>query len=229
VPFHVDVDPTWFDRIKDTTKEFSDNCEVTEGYYSDNIYYCTFWLPDFEDYARMTDCLYDKGQVKEVFKDAMRHSKPNGIAFAMPSVWMNKRTENGVYVKEWYTNKKTRPDSKFFEEIKETLPDRMYALKGLMKLEDCVMNCAIYDYTHTVKHSYFLYLKRDAETERGIEEIRQNASSNFAYKKSFNVEQGVEFVTQRTTTDNLEFHDFLDIPAGIFDPAFNNLKIPILL
>ena len=117
VPFHVDVDPTWIDRIKDTTKEFSDNCEVTEGYYSDNVYYCTFWLPDFEDYSRMTDCLYDKGQVKEVFKDAMRHSKPNGIAFAMPSVWMNKRTENGDYVKEWYTNKKTRPDSKFFEEI----------------------------------------------------------------------------------------------------------------
>jgi len=228
-PFHIDIDPTWVDRMQATTKEFSDNCEVTSGYYGDNVFYCSFWLPEYEDYSRMTDCLYDKGQVKEVFKDAMRHSKPNGIAFAMPSVWMNKRTQDGVYVKEWYTNKKTRPNSKFLEEIKETLPARQYALKGYMKLNDCVLNCAIYDWTHSIKHSYFLYTKRDESTEREIDDIRQNASENFTHKKIHNQENGIDYIIGRDITDCLEFHDFSHIPEGIFPPGFTDLKIPILL
>jgi hypothetical protein len=229
VPFHNEVDPTWLDRIKDTTKEFSDNCEVTWGYHGDNILRYTFHLPGYDDYVKMTDCLYDKGQVKEVFKDAMRHTKTNGIAFAMPSWWTNKTTENGVYVKEWYTNKKTRPDSKFLEESRSTLEHRLYALKTYMGLKDCIMNCALYDYTHTIKHSYFLYLKRDQETEKDIDVIRQNASQNFAFKKLHNAENGVDYHIGRNNTTCFSDHDFGDIPEGVFDKAFTDLTIPLLV
>ena len=229
IPFHNEIDPTWFDRVKDTTKEFADDCEVTFGYHGDNILYYTFWLPGHTEYAKMSDCLYDKGQLKEVFKDAMRHTKTNGIAFAMPSIWMNKVNENGSYVKEWYTNKKTRADSKFLEELKSTLPARMYALKTYMGLKDCILNCAIYNYTHTIKHSYFLYLKRDQETELEIDDIRQNASENFGFKKIHNQENGIEYVIGRSNTTCFDNHDFSDIPAGIFDDAFLKLQIPIRL
>lgn len=228
VPFHTDVDTTWFDRIKETTKEFSDDCLVEMDTIGDRYLRVHFWLPELADYLRMTDCLYVKGQVKEVFKDAMKHTKNNKIAFAMPSWHMNKRNANGIYVKEWYTNKKTRPDSKFLEEVKDTLEDRMYAFKGYMSLPDCIMNNAVYDYEHRIKHAYFLFLKRDEETERQIDDFRQNASKNYAYKRHFNQEQGVEAMIRQTTTTNLEYHDFHDIPPGIFDPEFNALKIPLL-
>jgi hypothetical protein len=228
-PFHVDVDPTWLDKMKATTKEFSDDCKVTSGYYGDNIFYCSFWLPSYEDYVRMTDCLYDKGQIKEVFKDAMRHSKPNRIALAMPSVWMDKRSVDGNYIKEWYTNKKSRPDSKFLEEVKETLPARQYALKGYMGVTDCVLNSTIYDHTHSIKHSYFLYTKRDESTEREIDDIRKNASENFAFKKIHNQENGIEYVIGKDPTTCIEYHDFSNVPDGIFPPGFTDLKIPILL
>jgi hypothetical protein len=227
VPFHNEIDPTWLDRLKDTTKEFTDDCEITWGYEGDNILRYTFYIPGLDEYQRMTDCLYDKGQLKEVFKDAMRHSKPNGIAFAMPSWWLNKVNENGTYVKEWYTNKKTRPEGKFLEEVKDTLPDRMFALKTYMSLKDCIMNCAVYDYTHTIKHSYFLYLKRDNETERDIDIIRQNASKNYQYKKLHNAENGIEYVIGRNDTTCFENHDFGDITEGTFSPDFTNLIIPI--
>ncbi len=91
------------------------------------------------------------------------------------------------------------------------------------------MNCAVYDWTHSIKHSYFLYTKRDEETEREIDVIRQNASENFAYKKIHNQENGVEYVIGRDLTDCLEFHDFSHIPEGTFPPGFTDLKIPILL
>ena len=226
-PFHIEVDPTWVDRMKDTTKEFTDDCEITHGYEGDNIYRLTFNLPGYDEYAKMTDCLYDKGQVKEVFKDAMRHTKVNGIAFAMPSWRMDKTNENGIYVKEWYTNKKTTPEGKFLEEVKETLPDRMYALKTYMKLNDCIMNCAIYDYTHSIKHSYFLYLKRDMQTERDIDDIRINASKNYAYKKIHNATNGIEYVIGKNETSTFETHDFGDIPAGVFPEDFTKIVIPI--
>jgi hypothetical protein len=228
VPFHTQVDTTWIDRIKETTGEFTDDCLVEMDYVGDRFLRVHYWLPELEDYLRMTDCLYAKGQIKEVFKDAMRHSKNNRIAFAMPSWHMNKRNENGIYVKEWYTNKKTRPDSKFLEEVKDTLEDRMYAFKGYMSLEDCIMNCAVYDYDHSVKHSYFLFLKRDEETEKAIDDFRTNASKNYAYKRHFNREQGVEAMINRCETSNLQYHDFHDIPPGIFTPEFNSLNIPLL-
>lgn len=227
IPFHVEVDPTWVDRMKDTTKEFTDECEITYGFEGDHVFRFTFNLPGYTEYAKMTDCLYDKGQVKEVFKDAMRHTKNNGIAFAMPSWWMNKTTENGVYVKEWYTNKKTFPEGKFLEEVKETLPDRMFALKTYMSFKDCIMNCAIYDYTHTIKHSYFLYLKRDSETEKDIDVIRQNASKNFAFKKTHNAENGIEYQIGLTNTTCFDNHDFGDINPSVFPAGFTDLTIPI--
>jgi hypothetical protein len=228
VPFHTEADTTWLDRMKETTKEFSDDCHVDMKYIGDRYLQVNFWLPELEDYLRMTDCLYVKGQIKEVFKDAMRHSKPNRIAFAMPSWYMNKRTADGVYVKEWYTNKKTREDSKFLEEVKETLEDRMTAFKGYMSLKDCVMNCAVYDYDHRIKHSYFLYTKRDEETEREIDVLRQTASMNYKYKREFNEQQGVEAMIRIGSTTVLDYHDFHDIPSGIFDPEFNSLQIPLL-
>lgn len=227
VPFHNEKDTTWLDRMKDATKEFTNDCEITWGYEGDNILRYTFYLPGYEEYAKMTDCLYDKGQVKEVFKDAMRHTKTNGIAFAMPSWWLSKTNDNGIYVKEWYTNKKTNPAGKFLEEVKETLPDRMFALKTYMGLKDCIMNCAIYDYTHTIKHSYFLYLKRDSETEKDIDVIRQNASKNFAFKKTHNAENGIQYAIGLTNTSCFDTHDFGDIPSGVFDENFTNLVIPI--
>lgn len=227
VPFHNEVDPTWLDRLKDTTKEFTDDCEITWGYEGDNILRYTFYIPGHAEYVRMTDCLYDTGQLKEVFKDAMRHTKTNGIAFAMPSWWLNKTNENGIYVKEWYTNKKTRPDSKFLEELKTTLPDRMFALKTYMGIKDCIMNCAIYDYTHSIKHSYFLYLKRDVETEKDIDVIRANASKNYTYKKTHNAENGVEYHIGLTNTTCFDNHDFGDIPLGVFPDGFTDLTIPI--
>lgn len=228
VKFHTEIDETWFDRIKNTTKEFSDDCQVDMEYIGDQYLRVNFWLPDFEDYVRMTDCLYDKGQLKDVFKDAMRYSKNNHIGFAMPSWWLNKRTESGTYFKEWYTNKKTRTDSKFLEEIKNTLTDRITALKMYMQLEDCIMNSAVYDYTHTVKHSYFLYVKRDYETENKIDIIKSTCPMNYAYKRLFNEEQGVEFTWKQVYTNQLNVHDFHDIPDGIFSPEFKNLNIPIL-
>lgn len=227
VPFHNEVDATWLDRLKDTTKEFTDDCEITWGYEGDNILRYTFYLPEYDNYARMTNCLYDKGQVKEVFKDAMRHTKNNGIAFAMPSWWLTKTNDNGVYIKEWYINKKTYPEGKFLEEVKTTLEDRMYALKTYMSLKDCIMNCAIYDYTHSIKHSYFLYLKRDNETERDIDPIRQNASKNFSYKKQHNLENGIQYKIGLTPTTCFEHHDFGDIPDGVFESEFVSLQIPI--
>lgn len=227
VPFHNEIDKTWVDRLKDSTKEFTDDCEITWSYEGDNILRYTFYLKDYIDYARMTDCLYDKGQVKEVFKDAMRHTKNNNIAFAMPSWWMNKINDNGIYVKEWYINKKTTTDGKFLEELKTTLDDRLYALKTYMSLKDCIMNCAIYDYTHSIKHSYFLYLKRDDETEHDIDPIRQNASKNFAYKKQHNQENNIIYKIGLTKTSCFETHDFNDIPNGTFDENFVNLQIPI--
>jgi hypothetical protein len=229
VPFHVDVDPTWIDRMKEATKEFTEDCMMTHGTYNDDVFYCSFWLREFEDYSRMTDCLYDKGQIKEVFKDSMRYTKKNGMAFAMPSVWMNKRTIDGKYVNNWYTNKKTRPDGKFLEELKETFSARHYALKGYMELEDCVMNCAFYDWTHNTKHSYFLFTKRDDDTEKSIDHIRKNASENYEFKKKHNFENGVEYIIQRDVCENLEFHDFSPIPEGVFTDGIKQLKIPILL
>ena len=89
------------------------------------------------------------------------------------------------------------------------------------------MNCAIYDYTHSIKHSYFLYLKRDAETEKDIDVIRQNASKNFAFKKAHNAENGIQYVIGLTNTSCFENHDFGDIPAGVFDSGFTDLTIPI--
>lgn len=227
VPFHIEVDPTWVDRMKDTTKEFTDDCEITYGYEGDNVFRYTFHLPGYTEYAKMTDCLYDKGQVKEVFKDAMRHTKNNGIAFAMPSWYMNKTNDNGVYFKEWYTNKKTNSEGKFLEELKTTLEDRVFALKTYMSLKDCIMNCAIYDYTHSIKHSYFLYLKRDNETERDIDIIRTNASKNFAFKKIHNAQNGIEYVIGHHNTKCFDNHDFGDIPAGVFAEDFTKLQIPI--
>jgi hypothetical protein len=228
VPFHTQVDTEWFDRIKETTKEFTDDCQVEMEYVGDRFLRVHFWLPELEDYLRMTDCLYVRGQVKEVFKDAMRHTKKNRIAFAMPSWHMNKRTEDGVYIKEWYTNKKTRPDTKFIEEVKDTIEDRMYAFKGYMSLDDCVMNCGVYDYDHNIKHGYFLFLRRDHVTERGIDVIRKNASKNYMYKRHFNDQQGIEYEIGMCPTTNLQYHDFHDIPPGIFTPEFNALNIPLL-
>lgn len=226
--FHTDVDSTWLDRVRETTAEFSDDCVVDMERIGDQYLRVNFWLPKLEDYLRMTDCLYVKGRLKEVFKDAMRHSKPARIAFAMPSWHLKKRNESGIYIKEWYTNKKTRPDSKLFEEVKETLKDRMYAFKGYMSLTECIMNSSLYDHDHNIKHSYFLYLWRDSETERKIDDFRKNASGNYAFKRQFNLEQGVEAIISRNTTTVLEYHDFHDIPEGIFDPQFNKLNIPIL-
>jgi hypothetical protein len=228
IPFHVEVDKTWIDRIKDTTSEFTDDCEITYGYEGDNIFRLTFYLPGIDEYKKMTDCLYDTGQVKEVFKDAMRHTKTNGIAFAMPSWWLNKTNDSRIYVKEWYTNKKTFPSGKFLEEIKSTLNDRLYALKTYMSIQDCIMNCALYDYTHTIKHSYFLYTKRDEETEKEIDVIRENASKNFAFKKAHNHENGIEYHIGKNYTKTFENHDFKDIPSGVFPINFMNLTIPIL-
>jgi hypothetical protein len=228
IPFHTELDPTWIDRIRESTKEFSDDCQVDMEYIGNKFLKVNFWLPQLEDYLRMTDSLYVKGEVKEAFKDAMKHTKSNRIAFAMSSWHLDKRNESGLYVKEWYTNKKTRPESKFLEEVKETLDDRMYAFRGYMSLPDCIMNSAIYDYDHKTKHSYFLYLKRDQETELQIDDIRKNASSNYAYKRKFNQHHGVEAIISKNVTTVLEYHDFHDIPAGIFDSKFNSLNIPIL-
>lgn len=228
VPFHTEVDTSWFDRIKETTKEFSDDCLVEMDTVGDRYLRVHFWLPELADYLRMTDCLYVKGQVKEVFKDAMRHTKKNRIAFSMPSWHMNKRNENNIYVKEWYINKKTRPGTKFLEEVKDTLEDRMYAFKAYMSLEDCIMNNAVYDYDHSIKHAYFLFLKRDNETERGIDVIRKNASKNYMYKRHFNEQQGIKYQIGMCETTNLQCHDFHDIEPGIFDPEFNALNIPLL-
>lgn len=228
IPFHTELDSSWIDKVKNTTKEFSDNCEVDIEYIDDNYLRVNFWLPEYEDYVRMTDCLYDKGQLKEVFKDAMRYSKPAGIAFAMPSWWLNKKTESGIYIKEWYVNKKTRPDSKFLEEDKNTLKHRLDALKMYMKLDDCVMNCALYDYTHSIKHSYFLFTKRDSETENQINSIRQSASMNYLYKKEYNREQEIEYMIRSVKTSTLEIHDFHDVPSGYFTSEFQSLQIPIL-
>jgi len=226
-PFHNEVDPTWLDRFKDTAKEFTNDCEITWGYEGDSVLRYTVYLPGYDEYAKMTDCLYDKGQIKEVFKDAMRHTKTNGIAFAMPSWWLNKTNEDGIYVKEWYTNKKTTPEGKFLEEVKSTLEDRMYALKTYMSLKDCIMNCAIYDYTHSIKHSYFLYLKRDSETEKDIDPIRQNASKNFAFKKTHNAENGIQYKIGKTNTTCFYMHDFGDIPGDVFPADLTSLTIPI--
>jgi hypothetical protein len=164
-----------------------------------------------------------------VFKDAMRHSKPNNIALAMPSVWMHKRSSDGTYIKEWYTNKKTRPDSKLLEEVKETLPARQYALKGYMGVTDCVLNSTIYDYTHSIKHSYFIYTKQDQDTKLEIDDIRKNASENFAFKKIHNQENGIEYVLGKDPTTCIEYHDFSNVPEGVFPPGFTDLQIPILL
>lgn len=227
-PFHVEIDNTWIDRVKDTTKEFSNNCEVVHGYVNDYIFRITYHLSDIVDYIKMSDCLYDKGELKEVFKEAMKHTKTNNIAFAMPSWWTNKTNKNGMYIKEWYYNKKLDSKSKFLEELKETLPDRMYALKNYMSLNDCIMNCAIYDYDHTTKHSYFLYTKRDYETEKEIDNIRKNASKNFQYKKDHNKENNIDYFIGRNNTNTFEFHDFNHIPKGVFDDDFTKLNIPIL-
>ena len=41
------------------------------GYEGDNILRYTFYIPGLDEYKRMTDCLYDKGQLKEVFNDTI--------------------------------------------------------------------------------------------------------------------------------------------------------------
>lgn len=228
IPFHTEVDVDWIKKAQDSTGEFSDNCKVTSEVIGDKYLKVDFWLPELQDYITMTDCLYVKGTLKEVFKDAMRWAKPNRMAFAMSSWHLNKRNITGEYIKEWYTNKKTRSDSKFFEESRDTLVDRMVAFKGYMSLDDCVMNCALYDHDHNVKHSYFLFTKRDDETERQIDSVRLAANTNYQFKKQYNTEQGVEYMIRTTTTHNLDYHDFHDIPPGIFDSDFNKLNIPIL-
>lgn len=228
IPFHTQVDTNWLPRMIESTREWSNDCLVDMEYIGDLYCRVNFWLPTYDDYVRMTDCLYDRGETKEVFKDAMRYSKSAGIAFAMPSWWINKRTDSGIYIKEWYVNKKTRPNSKFFEENKNTLEHRLCALKLYMNLKNCVMNCAIYDFTHTVKHSYFLFTKRDSETERQIDIIRQNASMNYKYKKDYNHEQGIEYMIRTIPTTILNYHDFHDVPTGYFSQEFQQLDIPIL-
>jgi hypothetical protein len=228
IPFHTEVDKTWIDRIKETTKEFSDDCKVTMEYIDDIYLRVNFWLPEEDDYHRMSNCLYARGQLKEVFKDAMRYTKLNGIAFAMPSWHLHKRSNTGIYHKVWYTNKKMSSDAKFFEESRDTLDARMRVLKAYMSLEDCVMNCAVYDYSHTVKHSYFLFTKRDEETERELGVIRKDAWENYEHKQKYNENNNIDAIVQKNITTNLHFHDFKDIPNDIFNTEFNQLEIPIL-
>lgn len=226
VPFHNEVDTHWTEKVVEATKLFNDRCLVTCDYPQKNILRYTWHLEVHDDYKTMVDNIYIKGSLKEVFKDSMRHTKNYNIAFSMNYRWLNKRNDNNKYYKEWYTNKKMQPDSKFIEEDKSTIQDRMIALKEYTGLTDIIMVSSTYNYEHTTKYAYFLYLKRDAETEKEIDVIRQSAPKNYQFKKNFNQENHISYEIGNNITDEFYFYDFSNITFGIFDDDFLRIKIP---
>lgn len=225
-PFHNEVDKNWTNKIIEATKKFNFNCIVTCDYPQKNILRYTWHLQAHTNYETMVDNIYINGSLKDVFKESMRHSKMNKIAFSMNYRWLNRRNENNKYFKEWYTNKKMRPDSKFIEEDKTTLEDRMLALKRYTGLNDIIMVSSTYNYEHTSKYAYFLYLKKDANTEKEIDYVRTNAPKNYEFKKKFNEKNYINFKIGTNITTEFDFYDFSEINDGIFDNEFLNLKIP---
>jgi hypothetical protein len=74
-----------------------------------------------------------------------------------------------------------------------------------------------------------MYLKRDGETQQGIDVSRKYASKNYEYKRHHNDKNGIEYLIGLANTTCFDNHDFGDIPKGtVFDTEFTNLIIPII-
>lgn len=229
IPFHTEIDPTWFNRIKETTIEFSENCQVDLEYIDNKFLKINFWLPNYEDFFNMTNCFYEKGKIKPIFKEAMSYAKSNNIAFALSSRWINKTSSSNYYVKDWFCDKKITSDSKLLEEIKSTLRHRIYSVNAFLNLNNCVMTSTVYNYTHDVKHTYYLFLEKNQETIEEINKIKNDAFLAYhPWRQQHNLRHNIESIADSMSSELLPYHDFNGIPSDFFpDNNFLNLRIPI--
>jgi hypothetical protein len=168
---------------------------ITSGYQDKDSEYVSFWFPEFEDYHWFTQNLYIKGELKQVFRNAMIYAKTNRLAFCLPSVNLQNIPANKI-TRWWYCNVKA-PEEKLYD----TTPAQKQALELLncfMSMPDSVHSVTIFDFDHNVKFTESAVKSNvnPNQLRRRLLNIERDAFKEFrSTKDSFNQEHNVNSFT----------------------------------
>lgn len=190
--FYHELFPEWFGQLKVSLEKIS-NIKVM-GYATSSS--CEFQVNIAfltpEAHLDFIQHFYVQGEVKELFKNHMRHSTKNNVAFHMSSVlpptWHNPNDQEAIKAHVLYEI--CPPGIKMHAATKEHRNSFDFFQWMLFLPNTCSVS-AYYDYKHNARHIQTLYKKYDSTVHEKVIAESDKYPSFFKNRYDYNLINGI--------------------------------------
>jgi len=202
--YHDQYNPDYVEEMNQLVKEIDNRLSFSHKKLTEKMDCFTLRQQDSDSdlFKRVTQNLYYEGELKQSFKDCMRFTKNNNIAFALAT---SKSGRGRIEMYDMFDDYAYKPDT---AKLIDATPHQKNALKVYdhwVTHPKFYFTINFFDYKHNLKYVQFRFVgmrKHDWET---LEHQTHNLFPSFEQeKKQYNAAQGIDyemFFQRNITTD----------------------------
>lgn len=206
--FYHEVNPWYLDAMQQHVKAIDSRLDFSFEKINDTVHRFNLVHPDHEIFKLVTQNLYFEGNLKLEFKNCMRWTKQNQIAFALSAHQLGIVLPK-IYSYEQYYNIKTDETTFIDATPKQKKALKLYDM--FVGKPEMIFTINFFDYKHNVKHVVSKALADTKWWDGFIAECAEVYPRFFLDKEHHNHKQGI--LSYSEVKDNIQ-----DDLAGIYTP-----------